>query len=156
MLKLATAIGFLTLSLACLAAPATDASKVTGLWLSEPKDGVVDVKILADGTLEGRGAPGAGDPNKLDVNNPDETKRGQKLLGSRILWGFKADNEEKTEWSDGKIYDPANGKTYSCKLHLEDDGTLHIRGYIGISLLGRTTVWTRFVPGERTIASPTK
>jgi len=40
------------------------------------------------------------------------------------------------------IYDPKNGKTYSCKMTYKGK-TLDIRGYIGISLLGRTTVWER-------------
>jgi uncharacterized protein (DUF2147 family) len=45
-------------------------------------------------------------------------------------------------WEDGKIYDPKNGKTYSCKMTLEGN-ELKVRGYVGFSLLGRTTVWTR-------------
>jgi hypothetical protein len=47
-----------------------------------------------------------------------------------------------TSWSQGKIYDPKNGKTYSCKMTLEGN-ELKVRGYVGFSLLGRTTVWTR-------------
>jgi uncharacterized protein (DUF2147 family) len=45
-------------------------------------------------------------------------------------------------WDDGKIYDPYSGKTYSSTLKLKDD-KLNIRGYIGVSLFGRTTVWQR-------------
>ena len=48
-------------------------------------------------------------------------------------------------WEDGKIYDPENGKTYSCKMTLRDSEHLDVRGFIGFSLLGRTENWTRTV-----------
>jgi uncharacterized protein (DUF2147 family) len=81
---------------------------------------------------------------KTDINNPDESKRKQPLMGMMLLTAFKyAGNNE---WEDGHIYDPEEGKTYSCNLALKDNGTtLHVRGYIGISLIGRTDVWTRVV-----------
>jgi uncharacterized protein (DUF2147 family) len=77
---------------------------------------------------------------KVDSKNPDETKRSQKLMGLPILWGFTYSGGNR--WEDGKIYDPKKGKTYSCKMTLEGN-QLNIRGFIGVSLLGRTTVWTR-------------
>jgi uncharacterized protein (DUF2147 family) len=49
----------------------------------------------------------------------------------------------KNHWGGGRIYDPETGKTYRCKLTLDSDHKLEVRGYIGISLLGRTMVWTR-------------
>jgi len=61
-------------------------------------------------------------------------------LGLEILKNFKY--KGTNEWTGGRIYDPKNGKTYSCNMRLEGD-TLKVRGYIGISVLGRTTVWTR-------------
>lgn len=78
--------------------------------------------------------------DKVDINNPDETKRNSPLMGLDILWGFQSAGENR--WEDGKIYDPDNGKTYSCKMTLEGD-ELKVRGFVGISLFGRTTVWTR-------------
>jgi uncharacterized protein (DUF2147 family) len=77
---------------------------------------------------------------KIDFKNPDETKRDRKLIGLTILSAFK--HQESNEWAGGKIYDPKNGKTYSCKMIL-DSNKLKVRGFIGISLLGRTTVWTK-------------
>ena len=77
---------------------------------------------------------------KLDVNNPDKNKQGQPLLGLELLTGFVFD---KDEWNNGKIYDPESGKTYSCTISLKDINTLKVRGYVGISLLGRTETWTR-------------
>lgn len=43
----------------------------------------------------------------------------------------------------GTIYDPRNGKTYECEVTLEYDGTLEVRGYVGLPLYGKTVVWTR-------------
>lgn len=90
------------------------------VWLKNPKDG------------EGK--------EKVDRKNPDETLRNRTLLGLPILWGFRYRGEG--EWENGKIYDPQNGKTYSCKMQLDGE-TLKVRGFIGFSLLGRTAVWTR-------------
>jgi len=62
------------------------------------------------------------------------------IHGLNLVWGFKYAKDNR--WVGGKIYDPDNGKTYSCKMNLEGD-ELKVRGYIGFSLIGRTTVWNR-------------
>ncbi len=63
------------------------------------------------------------------------------IVGMRILWGLK---KEGSGWSGGKILDPKNGKTYKCSLSVKDGGKkLDVRGFIGISLLGRTQTWVR-------------
>lgn len=46
-------------------------------------------------------------------------------------------------WEEGAIYDAKNGKTYSCIIKQKDSNTLEVRGYMGISLIGRTVEWTR-------------
>ena len=46
-------------------------------------------------------------------------------------------------WEEGTIYDPLNGNTYSCTIKMTDKNTLDIRGYIGVSALGRTDIWKR-------------
>ncbi|MBK8567402.1 MAG: DUF2147 domain-containing protein [Saprospiraceae bacterium] len=66
-------------------------------------------------------------------------RHGKPIKGMNILWGFR---KSGTEWVDGSILDPANGKTYRCKMWLEDDGnTLKVRGYWGI--FWRTQTWKR-------------
>jgi Delta7-sterol 5-desaturase len=75
-----------------------------------------------------------------DKNNPDPAKQTTPVLGLIILTGFRFDTDE---WTDGDIYDPEKGKTYSCTMTLKDKNTLKVRGYIGISLIGRTEIWTR-------------
>ena len=51
--------------------------------------------------------------------------------------------EDDKEFSNGTILDPENGETYKCYLELESDNKLKVRGYIGVSLFGRTQYWIR-------------
>ncbi|MFN7096709.1 MAG: DUF2147 domain-containing protein [Gammaproteobacteria bacterium] len=68
----------------------------------------------------------------------------QKILGMTILTGMKQDASNSLRWTDGKIVDPESGKIYSCRMTLSADGnTLHVRGYILFTLLGRTQTWHR-------------
>lgn len=77
---------------------------------------------------------------KTDIKNPDPKARTRPLLGLELLRDFIFENGK---WTEGKIYDPKSGKTYSCILSLRENGQLNIRGYIGISLLGRSEDWKR-------------
>lgn len=79
-------------------------------------------------------------PDKKDEKNPDPAQRSRKIQGLEILNGFVKDSKT---YVDGTIYDPKSGKTYSCKMTLKGDDKLDIRGYIGISLLGRSETWKR-------------
>jgi uncharacterized protein (DUF2147 family) len=47
------------------------------------------------------------------------------------------------EWTDGHIYNPSDGKEYKAYMKLKDHKTLTVRGYVGISLFGKTDTWTR-------------
>ena len=63
------------------------------------------------------------------------------VLGLRILWDL---GEDGNQWSGGRVLDPDNGKVYKCYVALEDGGRkLKVRGFIGVSLLGRTQIWMR-------------
>ena len=59
----------------------------------------------------------------------------------RLLWGLHFDG--KDTWQDGRVYDSDDGHTYHCHVHMEDPDHLRLRGYVGFSLLGGSTVWTR-------------
>lgn len=65
-------------------------------------------------------------------------RKDQKVVGMQIIDGLKKDGDE---WSGGKILDPNNGKLYTCKMWLENDKTLKVRGYI--AFLYRTQTWQR-------------
>lgn len=67
-------------------------------------------------------------------------KKDQKIVGMEILSGLQT---YKDYWSYGKILDPANGKEYKCSAWMEGDDTIVLRGYIGISALGRSQKWHR-------------
>jgi len=127
---------------------------VTGLWRTPSGDnGAAIVEIVRDGKqfrgtivwlekpLYGPNEERPGQP-KVDLNNPDPKLRERPVIGLEILHGFKW-NARKNRWDGGTIYDPGNGKTYKCKMTLENPDTLKVRGFIGFSLLGRTEVWHR-------------
>ncbi len=66
--------------------------------------------------------------------------------GMTILWDLEREGDS---WEGGQIMDPANGKTYKCKMSLLDDGQkLEVRGFIGFSLFGRSQVWERVAEPE--------
>lgn len=66
--------------------------------------------------------------------------KGKKLVGMRLLWDLK--KEGANEWDGGSILDPRSGKIYKLKVTVDGD-KLHVRGYLGMSLLGRTQTWLR-------------
>jgi uncharacterized protein (DUF2147 family) len=123
-----------------------EADAVVGTWLTEPKN--AKVRIFRRGAAYFGKIVWLKEPNnekgeaKLDKENPEEKLRNRPIMGLEMLRDFVYD--EDLVWEDGEIYDPKNGKTYSCKMTLSADRrTLDVRGYIGISLIGRTQVWTR-------------
>lgn len=68
-------------------------------------------------------------------------RKDQPIVGMVILWDLVRDGGQ---WKGGQILDPDNGSTYRCTLEPADGGEkLKVRGYIGISLFGRTQVWVK-------------
>jgi uncharacterized protein (DUF2147 family) len=118
--------------------------KIEGVWYNDVKSGKVQIYKASDGKFNGKviwlKEPLKNGRPKLDEMNADPALRTKPRLGLQVLSGFEKDGDNK--YSNGKIYDPLNGKTYSCKMTLKGD-KLEIRGFIGISLFGRTTVWSR-------------
>lgn len=80
------------------------------------------------------------DASKKDVNNPKESLRTRQIQGLEILTNF---NKSDNTYEGGQIYDPKSGKTYSCKMTIKGSDQLDIRGYVGVSFLGRTETWKR-------------
>ncbi len=80
------------------------------------------------------------DAAKKDTKNPEESLRKRNIQGLEILTNF---TKKGNTYEGGEIYDPKSGKTYSCKMTLKNNDALDIRGYIGISLLGRSETWKR-------------
>lgn len=118
--------------------------KIEGLWYNEEKTAKVEIYKGTDGKFWGKivwlKEPLRNGVPKMDDKNPKEAKKKVPLLGLILLKHFEIDGKEMYE--NGEIYDPKNGKTYSCKITYKGD-KLDVRGYVGISLIGRTTVWER-------------
>ena len=117
-----------------------------GYWLTAKKDGIIQIlrcgEMLCGRIAWFRIPPN--DPNQqgLDLHNPDPARRSRPLCGLIFMSGFKAGGADS--WEDGTIYDPDSGNNYHATMTLRGDGTLDLRGYIGISLFGRSEVWTRY------------
>ncbi|MGF7218706.1 uncharacterized protein (DUF2147 family) [Spirosoma lacussanchae] len=120
------------------------ADAVTGEWLSPRKDSRITIYRQGD-LYQGRILWGTGTAT-TDQSNPDPSLRSRNLIGLVILNGFVYDG--RSTWENGTIYDPREGKTYSCKMTLTTPNSLSIRGYVGVSLFGRTEVWSRVTPGR--------
>ncbi len=121
------------------------ADDIVGIWLTKGNDPAkIQIYKAGDkfyGKIIWLKTPLDNGKAKVDKNNPDKTKRTNAIIGLGLLSNFTFNNDDA--WKDGNIYDPQNGKTYSCNISLKDKSTLKVRGYIGISLFGRTEVWTR-------------
>ena len=109
---------------------------ITGLYWSPKKDAKIEI-YKKGGHYFGRSVWVA-NPGK-DTKNPNSALQKRDLLGVELLTNFSFDDGT---YSDGKIYDPESGKTYDCKMTLAGD-KLKVRGYVGISLFGRTEIFER-------------
>jgi uncharacterized protein (DUF2147 family) len=131
---------FLMLAFGATSLYAQPADAVCGTWLVAKKNGKIQITKNSAGKYEGKIVWGEGG-DSLDVNNPNPSLRTRPLMGLLLLRGFSYEGD--SEWSGGQIYDPNNGKDYKCTLTLENPNTLNVRGYIGVSLFGRSEKWTR-------------
>ena len=118
---------------------------LVGVW--EPGNGKAKVKISKVGNKyfgkivwlkEPKNEKGE---KKTDVNNPDPKMHDTPLLGYKILKDFEYVGNGT--WENGTIYDPENGSLYSCTIKKKSDTKLEVRGYIGVSMIGRTDTWTK-------------
>ncbi len=118
---------------------------VLGTWYNGSKESRIEIYKCADkycGKIVWLKEPNTEDGKpKVDKNNPDEKQRNRPIEGLVLMKDFSYDSDNV--WEEGEIYDPKSGKTYSCKMTLKSNGELEVRGYVGISLIGRTDVWTR-------------
>ncbi|MDA9555311.1 DUF2147 domain-containing protein [Pelobium sp.] len=135
---------FVAFLLATSAVFSQSADAIVGKWLNKDKD--AHIQIYKKGSSYFGKLVWLKNPNdeagkaKVDTKNPDDKLKSRPIWGLEILQNFTYDDGT---WEDGTIYDPKSGKTYSCKMTLKDTNSLNVRGFIGISLIGRTDVWTR-------------
>jgi uncharacterized protein (DUF2147 family) len=109
---------------------------------NKPK-AIIQIIDEGNGQLSGKVVRGIGEfdhPERRCSACTDERKD-QLVKGMTIITGMKQNGDT---WDSGQILDPENGKLYKCKMKLEDGGQkLVARGYIGVSLLGRSQTWLR-------------
>jgi uncharacterized protein (DUF2147 family) len=129
----------------CLIGPILAAEPVSplGRWKNEDATleifndaGNLSAKIVA--LREPRTPEGQ---EKKDIHNPDLAKRDRPIVGLTFMSGFTRKNDNR--WENGTIYDPKTGNTYSCFLELEGEDRIKVRGFVGVSFLGRTDIWQR-------------
>lgn len=136
-----TLFSFLTITLLTLNfsfSQSLNKDDILGDWLTQEKDGKITIFKQGEKYF-GKIIWGKNGDTK-DLKNPQESLRGKDLIGLVILKDFDFTGKA---WENGSIYDPKSGKTYSSNMKLKNPNQLDIRGFVGFSLLGRTTVWTR-------------
>ena len=136
-------------ALVLLSAPALADPSALGVWATEEEKSHVEIYTCGEqlcGRIIWLNEPlNEAGTEKLDINNEDESMRERPIVGLEILTSFVAAGEDK--WKKGRIYNPEDGDTYKCKMELKDPNTLKVRGFVGISILGKTQTWTR-VPSD--------
>jgi uncharacterized protein (DUF2147 family) len=133
-------------------ARAASGDEILGVWNNQERDARIEIfkcakrycgKIIAlnepNYPADSRdGIPGM---PRLDHKNPDPALRSRLVIGLQIVNDFVFAGGDL--WKDGTVYDPKKGKSYSGKMTLVSPTQLNLRGFIGISLIGRTAIWTR-------------
>lgn len=137
-------IGFAFVGFTAPQVLAASPDDLKGIWTSkEKRDSLIEIYDCGEylcGRLVSLTDPldDAAIPKK-DIYNRDESLRDRPLAGIEFLTGFTYD-EGKAAWSGGRIYNARDGKTYKSTVVFKD-GELKVRGFVGISLFGKTDVW---------------
>lgn len=156
--RLGTALA--ALLLVSIAAPrlaqAVPKYQPTGYWLTvgdedgNPPRSVIEITKDAKGNLQAKivklyrqqGEKLQPMCDECDEGFKGANIKGKPAFGLTIMWDVEYDEDDV--WDDGEILDPANGKTYSVKLEVQKGGQkMEVRGYLGVSLLGRSQTWYR-------------
>ena len=116
-----------------------------GYWLTENRKAIVRIApcgadtcgrmVWVENPLDEAGRP------KRDDNNADTAKRDRPICGLELVGGL--DRTDDGTWQDGWLYNPRDGATYSAEIRALSSSELEVRGYLGVSLLGQSQVWTR-------------
>jgi uncharacterized protein (DUF2147 family) len=118
---------------------------VFGRWLVKDGEAVIEIFPCGDeacGRVVWLQAPwDAGGSPKRDIQNPDPSQSSRPLCGLRLIEGLSPAGDGS--WEDGTIYSARDGRTYGFEIEPDGPDRLHVRGYVGISLLGGSQTWVR-------------
>jgi len=138
-------VSMLLLPLVIYAQKPAAGDAILGVWFNAEKDAKIEIYkagkfyngkvIWLRNPLDANGKP------KTDIENPDPQLRSRSRLNLIVLTNLA--HKTGIKYEKGKIYDPKAGKTYSCQAELNGNDKLNLRGYIGVSLVGKTSEWTR-------------
>jgi uncharacterized protein (DUF2147 family) len=122
-----------------LAAPAlaNSGDDIAGDWVTGCGNGLVRIEL--DGSAATATLMRTLEPGMLDSHNPEPALRERALADIRLGEFLFAGSS----WKAARFYDPGSGNYYKARLQLVDENHLQVRGYVGISLLGRSETWTR-------------
>jgi len=128
-----------------MVAAAQPGSSPEGRWLTEKKNGIIEIfrcgNNLCGRLLWFRIKPGDSNQQGVDFENPDPKQRNRPLCGLVFMTGFKPDGPNG--WEDGRVYNSDDGNTYHATMTLQPDGRLRLHGYIVVTLIGASELWTR-------------
>jgi len=144
--------GFLaTILLAATTAFGAGPDDVLGTWKTDGGDSQLELFQCGDkicGKIIWLKVPKYIDSNdgpvgrtKVDRKSPNPSLRNRPIIGLQVMKGLTAKGSNR--WENGTCYDPESGKSYKCKMQLKSPDRLEMRGYIGISLIGRNFALTR-------------
>lgn len=100
---------------------------------------IVEIYKKSDGLYYGKVSQLLIKPADANCTACKDDRKNKPILGMEIIRGLKKDGDE---FSGGTITDPKTGKTYKCTITRKGD-QLNVRGYIGLSLIGRTQTWQK-------------
>ena len=126
-----------------LSVNALSQSKIIGIWKNiDDEDGKEKSHIEIyehNGTLRAKVIKLLPAATVKTCTKCSGTNKNKDIEGMEILWDLKKKSD--TEYEEGKILNPKNGKIYDCFISLESPNKLKVRGYMGISLMGKTQYW---------------
>ncbi|MEM0942927.1 MAG: DUF2147 domain-containing protein [Pseudomonadota bacterium] len=142
-LPVATWVGALLFLLPTFAAANGDPA--FGLWLTENERAIIEIRpcqdracgriVWMDNQMTEAGAP------KIDENNPIPALRRLTICGIPLVGNFK--KVDPGSWQGGYVYNPRDGKSYEAEIQVQEDGSLRMRGFVLVSVFGKSQTWTR-------------